>query len=955
MRRTTLIAATALFSLVSASAGFAQRYQDQDAYQQEAEFVAGLIRLDLPAVADVMAQRMPADPVVAAGRGSALAKFWLPTRVNTAEQFNAAVEALTQYHNRLMNHDWPDGLEDTWARPIWGITYAQDLTYYVLPHLWNATDFAMYGWPNQRQREALERVVPIAYRAASNANAIHQELSQTLPRLPDFVDKFRSTGRWDLLQQAGRFNIPFYRSAANALVLTLDADSAYYKQAGGDPATVRKNRIQEGRLDAQAVLNQQTQAQTLSADVEARMHLLLSHFHAEADEVAQALTAAETAITKGEAARDAALQRGRQRLQADQLLFLARLAKARALNMAARSGSQADVRKFTAYIDELYQAPITGESWLRMVLVTDQRFIHDYQQVLRQSDPMKRSQQLNQAFNHYLRLLDDARLGQNRASVTNFVEQRYAEQVPRGIDLSHLPPAVRFVKIRGNFLEAERTRQAGRPAMEYQALYEDVIRNVDALLQKQGEQMASQLHAQALFFKGASHAHLAQTERAMQTFLQLAGEHPDLSLGEQAARIAYANIGKALYRQYGDENPKAVELYRQAMDTLIQHYPSLEITRLARYDKAAMLREQEQYAQAIEAYASIVEDENHPAYLSANYEQLATMVTLWLDPNAQTGPKLPTMILNRAKHFISQGRLELARGNTDNPDRLKAQLASAMLILAQLRNEYQGQPEEALQLIREVEQDIDASILEPLQANILGQKIRIFQKQGAYEQAEQLLTEYMRTDPDKAGPLGTQVLKSLIKEIDLLRTAGGDAEQQKVRELATVAKRTADTVVLPWVRKQRDFNVEEQLGFEILPARVELAAGDHQQTAERLDSIIERYGKPAQNNMDVVYNRARALRGADRISEAAREFNRIIKFIRDHVDNPDVDVNKGSIYWQSHLAVVQILDRAIEQDKVEPAEIVSYVNRLMRFEDDKTLGGLRERFLFYRNKHTTAR
>jgi len=225
-------------------------------------------------------------------------------------------------------------------------------------------------------------------------------------------------------------------------------------------------------------------------------------------------------------------------------------------------------------------------------------------------------------------------------------------------------------------------------------------------------------------------------------------------------------------------------------------------------------------------------------------------------------------------------------------------MASALLLRASVMLESMKMTDQARQTIEQVERRFGD--IEAIQPRILGLNIRIFQKAGQFDQAEQAILQYMQTDPDKAGPLALGVLKSLIDQVQSL--SAQDAPAAEINQLADVAVNLAEQVVLPWAEKQGDIDQDQRLAYELIPARALLAAGRHDQALQRFNAIVSKFGNSASNNIDVLRGQAEAQYQMNQFGPSSRLYNRIIRHYMEQ------GVAKDSTFWHSYMRVMQMVD-----------------------------------------------
>ena len=366
-------------------------------------------------------------------------------------------------------------------------------------------------------------------------------------------------------------------------------------------------------------------------------------------------------------------------------------------------------------------------------------------------------------------------------------------------------------------------------------------------------------------------------------------------IGEQAIGIAVVTLGKPLYA-HGKDNPTIQKLYVTALKVLLDKYPNTKLARLSTYDYAAYLRERDEYQQAVKAYDKV--PENHPAYLSARYERLACLGAIWAQAPVEQKAVLATSLLRGVDDFNRLVSARLSRLSPARKKEIREDLANALLLNASVYIETTHQPRKAQKVIDEVTRRF--SDLTELTPRITGLKIRIFQKQNKYDQAEAALKQYMRQAPTKAGPLALGVLQSLNTEIRDAAESGASPAQLAKR--AQVAVNLADSIVMPWVRTQKH-TPQKMIAYELMPAQSLLAAQEYKQALQRFNSIVKTEGKVATKNVDVLQGQAESLFGLKRYAQAGQIY---AKLIRDRQNRPVPLYDR--VYWNAQMRFYQMMD-----------------------------------------------
>ncbi|MFA7238131.1 MAG: tetratricopeptide repeat protein, partial [Phycisphaeraceae bacterium] len=863
------------------------------------DFVQGLLDMNLGSLVPELLKQPPSNPSEAAGLRDGLVDAWLPSLRDDLDAYQSALDLIFDYSDRLFEQK---AYENYWGRSSWSSDFAQHLLLSALPDLYQAGDFALLGFPNNTQRKIVDKIAARSFKMLERAEDEHYRLSSILRARPDFTTDYVNTGRWDRMQEYVQVNIPYYRTWAVIYLLTQTNDSPYFKQFP-DAKTQRDNLIKIATADITNVLAQAERRQ-LSDDTLVMMHL----------------AAADVALAGGK--KDIADQQTTKALTFKEAqpytMLLAQLTRAKVLQQAGQLDA---VRKL---IGESIASQAAAANPLNLVLCTDRLFDIDYQAALAMQDPARQKDLMNKAFDIYVKLINSPKLGQWKVPVQQFVENRYTLQIPPNFDSTVLPPPVRFAAIRRAFDEGESLREAGNQAAG-KAQYDKVVELSAELLKI--TDLTKDIEVETRFYMGFAQLRAQKAGEALRTFTELADKFPDTQRGEQAIGVAVVTLGKPIYAKF-KSTPAVAKAYGAALKVLVDKYPNTELAKLGIYDYAAFLRESDQYQQAVETYDKVGAD--HPAYLSARYERLACLGAIWADAPVDQKAILSTSLLSGVDDF---NKLVTARLPQLPPDRALAarrDLANAMLLNAAVFIETTNQPAKAQQVIDEVTERFGD--VPDLTTRITGLKIRIFQRQKKYAEAEVALRQYMQKEPEKAGQLATGLLQSLNMEIrDTANSKNPDAAE--LAKLAQVAVNLADNIVIPWAKTQNP-KPEEMIAYELMSAQSLLAAKEYEQAIKRFDDIIKNQGEPAKKNVDVLQGQAEALFGLQRYQDAAAVYSKLI-VDRQNRKTPLYD----HVFWKAQMRFYEMMD-AQAGDKPTPevvSNIVRGINRLSH--QDPDLGG----------------
>jgi len=871
--------------------------QDEAGPPSDEQFLRGLAEMGLGDLILQIAKDPPGNPEEAAGLRDALIASYLPSLYNNqgVESFFDGVQMIVDYQNKMLA---AEANADYWARPIWMADFGQLMLNGALPLVNQAGDFTLVGFPTSTQQRAVDVIVGNAFAQLSRADDEQFRLSAILRADPEFAVKYVNTGHWAQLKQYVDLNIPYYRTWAIVYLLNQPDDSRYFAaqvKAGVEPNTARANLIKRATVDIEGVIGR-SDALQLPDDNLARAHALLGHLSIEQGEYDEAITHLDKAASYDEALPYTHLLVG--------------MTRAKALQKAGKTDET------VAVIERLRETEAAMNDPFAQVMLADRLFYIRYDQAMTLNDPEKQRPILADAFGVYDELIASDRLGQYKAGIRSFIEERYVDQVPPGVPADKLPPSLRFAKVRGLFNDAQ-----GLEGDAMTAKYQEMIDAADEFLKS--PDLSDAVKAQTMYYKGIAQLRTNQAGYALQTLIEVGEQFPESPFGQSAISIAVENIAKPLYANSPD-NETIKRLYESALKVLIEKYPNTELAEVNTYFLAAFYRETEQYAKAVEAYTKV--PRNHEAYVSAQYEKIACLGALWNDAPAGGAKAVQAQaVIPAVGDFVALADRAQAGLTGQRRQTVRQHAASALLLKATVLLESIDLPDDASRTIDQVEQSYPE--IETIKPRILGLRIRVFQKRGEYDRAEQAILEYMRTNPDRAGPLALSVLKSLIDQIESL-AAEESPDQAQITKLADVAVNLAENVVLPWADRQADVDEDQRLAYELIPAQAELAAGRRDAALKRFESIISKFGKKASTNIDVISGQAEASYQLDQYGKASRIFNRIIRHYQ------ETGTAKDSNYWHSYMRVMQMVDA---QSQGKNADIYLKIRNAERANPD--LGG----------------
>jgi len=843
----------------------------------DAAFYRGLADWELEPLLETLLDNPPSDPSRGMAQLRQLMGGYLAAQRADIQRWQSTLGRMREYKNHLAANN-----EDWWGLPTLRADWAQMLVDIALPQVNGADQFTQVAFPGPDQQRAVADLAGEAWQSVTQAQDDLFNLRMRMRR-----DRgLREDMSWnqDTLNRYTNLVMPLYRAHAAALLL-----SAPVELPLSEALPDRDGLGDEARRDIQAVLNS-ANLDSLGSDAAARI----------------LFTAGLVALANGE--HDAAIERFQRSGQRDNISafrrMMAGLGQAKAHH---RAGRTEDARRLARqWIDRIEQALAAAPEQrdadqrtlanpLYLVMAYDRLFLIPWQAAARLDDPTEGLEQINQAFDVYAELAGTEALGQWRNVVTTFLEQRYAAQIPEGLPEDQLPPAVQLARL--------------RQVVQEEANYADAVQRADTLLGRDG--LSDHVVAEARLLKAQATYLNEKPADAWPMFLELARESPDSEQGRRAIRVAYA-LGDQIYRRAQDR-PEVQTRWEDTLRTLINEFPELPqrdaagsaptLAELATYDLASLMRQRDRLEAADQAYAEIPED--HPAYVESRYEHAAAVANRWSRATGSQRVELGRRVLELVDAY--QQAHEQRRDSGLSGDRqatLHRLAASALLLKGTVLLDRADGVQPAQQVVERIDRSFGD--VQAVRAGVNRLRIRIAQRQGDYARAEQLLSEYIQSDPDRAGQLARGVLQSLASEIEQRLEAG-----RPVEELTEIAVNLADELVLPWVEQRGDLSPAQRLAYAMQPVEILISARQWGDARQRLERIIETFGSAARQNADVVhalgeahYQLGLAAGGEQRASHFRRARERFFRIIE--VSQQNDQYNR--LYWRAQLRRFQISD-----------------------------------------------
>ena len=497
-------------------------------------------------------------------------------------------------------------------------------------------------------------------------------------------------------------------------------------------------------------------------------------------------------------------------------------------------------------------------------------------------------------FDAYLELLD-ADLGVPAARLRAIVFARLVEAAGEDAPLERLPPIV-TVAVAHDLAQAA----AGRPA---------AIALLRGLLARRD--LDEKDRSLALFNLGHSLLAADELAEAADRFFELALKHPtDPEAArsiELSATIATALSGKAPH------DPEAPKRLARTLALLIEDYPQLAAIDRWRFDAAQLALAEGSYEEALSLFEQIPADAER--WPDARLGRVSTFEA-WAEAEAE--PARRPQRYRKLLEVIDEVRPVLEQAAAREPQRRRHDVA--LLHVARARALLSlGEPKRALEALPE--SIAEASLERAIVAEALGLRIDAHEALGESAEAGRAIDGLLEVAPQEAGSILSDLLEARKRGVVTLLERGrsDEAARQAARKLVPVAE-----ALERWAAGQSSGDPA------LVAARLRVAEayrlGERWARALRLyDKLLAHYPSA----VEVLFGRAECLwgLGADHDTQAMSIYKRIIGAA---TDVPE------AYYWQSHLRMLQILDRSNRNTH----RIAPHIERLRR--RDPQLGG--ERF-----------
>ena len=816
---------------------------------------------------------------------------------------------------------------DNEQRPIWQTQLAEQLLFESLSTVYrNAAAFYEFGVPTRAQAEAFETTAAASLELTEEADVTFFRLQTELPKEPDHTDKRIDTGRWDrMINQYYKVRTQYMLARAAYYTCLLPDSCAYFRNLGANPKVIRQAKTigaERTRLLALAVERLETLLTTGAAEnwnIDLACHSLLGR----------------VLVAQGKLAEGAAeLRKATEAGKGDMEDLWAHLA------LAVAQDRQGDAAAAQAELSQQSAHPMVSSNLLLRLLVVDAA--HRLKLAAAQKQPEQgRAAAITQAYEPYVYLLADPRLGDASAGLREYVYQRWASSVDKNADLGRLPTMVvaamgASLRTQGQNLMVDADGAQGDNVQELAAAATEQLTlavqiNTDLLKRPD---LSPHVEAGAMFNQAMAQYFLDRRDEARQvesaeTMVNLADKFPDASVSKEAITAAIGGILRPLHSR--PARPAGVdEIYQRGVIVLLDKFPTVAATHDQRlYYATTILLPAGEHAAAAAVLAQL--PFGHADYFQAQRERLYAQLALLAQTPDADRPALVQALGQDAQSVRSEaGRA--AKASTD-PDTAAIALNSAghaALVLAELAARA-DKTDQAIRILSTFEQEYLAD--DELVREALSKRIVLLARAEQYDHAADQARLLMQSFPDDASVVIDSVLSDLDRQIDGLRQQAAeelvDTKRKGLNDRATALARTAAALaqlLVDWAQ-HKGFDDDQMVPYKLLLAKSKRLAGDAEEAVAYLEPLIGRYPDDA----DVIHQTAEALYllGTD---EALNRATALYTALVDGLPADERGVHPPR-YYNAWMRYLQISDRLSR----DTADIALTVRQLQL--SDPNLGG----------------
>jgi len=811
-----------------------------------------------------------------------------------AEAFSQASDTTTQLIAENADNE---------QRPIWQTQLAEQLLFESLSTVYrNAAAFYEFGVPTRAQAEAFETAAAASLELTEEADVTFFRLQTELPKEPDHTARRIDTGLWDrMINQYYKVRTQYMLARAAYYTCLLPDSCAYFRDLGANPKIIRQARTagaERKRLLGLAVERLETLLTTGAAEnwnIDSACHSLLGR-----------VLAAQGKLDKG----IAELQKATEAGKGDMEDLWAHLA------LAVAQDRKGDAAAAQAELSQQSAHPMVSSNLLLRLLVVDAA--HRLKLAAAQKQPDQgRAAAITHAYEPYVHLLADPRLGDAAAGLREYIYQRWASSVDKNADLGRLPAMVvaamgESLRTRGQNLmidaddaQGNEARNLAGAAAEQLALAVKV--NADLLTRPD---LSPHVEASAMFNQAMAHYFLDRQDEARQieaadTMVSVAEKFPDASVSKEAVTAAIGGILRPLHSR--PARPAGVdEAYQRGVLVLLGKFPDIAATHDQRlYYATTILLPAGEHVAAVAVLAKL--PFGHADYFQAQRERLYAQLALLAQASKTDRTTLAQSLEQDAESVRSEAD-RAAKASTD-PDAAAIAINSAghaTLVLAELAAQA-DKVDQAIRILSTFEQEYVAD--DELMRQALSKRIVLLARDEKYDQAADEAQLLMQSFPDDAAAVIDSVLSDLDKQIDGLRQQAAeelvDMKRKALDDRATASAQTAAALaqlLVDWAQAE-EFDDDQMVPYQLLLAKSKRLAGNAGEAVAYLEPLIGQYP----NDADVIHQTAEALYllGTD------EALNRATALYTALIDGLPADENGvyPTRYYNAWMRYLQISDR----------------------------------------------
>lgn len=816
----------------------------------------------------------------------------LELRNQAAGEFQQALDSRRQLIQQYNDNE---------QRPIWQTQLAMQLLGEYLEGMnQNASQFYEFGVPTTKQKAAYETAVVEALIQLEEADVRFFELQTRLAQEADHVAKRVDTGLWErMMDQFYSLRTQYALVQARYYVWLLPDDSDYFKYLGGKFVRQRRTIADERK-------------RLLAEALEVDQKLILTRAQANGILEGTRALAGRLQIAQGQIDQGMILLDQVAQVNQPTVVDLeAKLGKVQALYKKNRTSEA------LAALDQLTtQGLVTGNLLMRLLVVdAKHRLLLD---VASKAPAAQKAKATADAYDPYLKLMEDPALGSSAAAIRNYIQQRWASSIAPNTNLAQVPAVVaasmaQMLRGEGQNLvnQAARARSEGddrqADAFEKQATpkLERALSIANDLLSRKElspAERANAMYEKALSIYFGNRQNVDKLIEAAGILTDLADQLPGEPRAGDALTSAMGGILRPLFSQ---GIKQAGPAYARTMKVMLEKFPTLPATNNERYFYAMMvLLPQGLQQETIEALLAV--PAGHRDFYLSRQQIIRSRLTLIAQAEPDKRAAMIPPVLEEVQNI--QRELAAAEATTavgEEARILEAVSGAVRIMRADLLN-LAGRSAEAVEVLQNFEQDYIND--KDLVREALGKRILMQAEAGDLDKVRNEASQMMTSFPDDAAPVIDQVLTGLDRQIDSLRAAR--VKELIPRNQVVLDKQITDNsaaaqqlarMLVDWALT-KGFNDDEMLPFQLVLAKSMRLAGNADAAVAFLMPLFKKYD----SDLDVLSQTGEALYASgkkENYIQAGEIFNTIISGV------PPEDGKYPAVWWNAWMRRIQLMDK----------------------------------------------